>query len=122
MARRATLFVWAVLFAAAVASVAQEESWQRSLQEKADFFYQNLLDRHLIDGLFTSHVELLPGDEVDHTTTGICDVAHAACWTGRYLAGVGYWYATTRDSAVQQHGQLILDALARLHHMTGVPG
>ena len=122
MARRTTLFVWVMLFSATVASVAQEESWRKPLQEKADFFYQNLLDRHLIDGLFTSHVELLPGDEVDHTTTGICDVAHAACWTGRYLAGVGYWYATTRDSAVQQHGQLILDALARLHHMTGVPG
>ncbi len=112
-----------VLFAvAALAESSPDRSSKMSLQAKADLFYQNLLDRHLIDGLFTSHVELLPGGEVDHTTTGICDVAHAACWTGRYLAGVGYWYAVTKDSSVQQHGQLILDALARLHHMTGVPG
>jgi len=122
MTRAGWIVTCAVLLVAPVSNAAQATGERMSLSAKARFFYENLLQRHLIDGLFTSHVELLPGGEVDFSTRGICDVAHAACWTGRYLGGVAFWYAVTGDTAVREHGQLILDALYRLHHMTGVPG
>ena len=43
-------------------------------------------------------------------------------WTGRYLAGVGYQYAVTKDPEVRKHGGEILAGLRRLQEVTGKPG
>ena len=93
------------------------------LSEKARHFQQDLLDKHWLDGLYVSIVPASPqGTKLDHTVNEPGNVIHAGVWTGRYLAGVGYQYAVTRDPWVREHGGQILRALRILQEVTGKPG
>ena len=68
------------------------------LHEKADYFLRDLLNKHWFDGLYVSIVPAAPpGTKLPHTIAQPGNVIHAGVWTGRYLAGVGYEYAITRD-------------------------
>ncbi len=57
-----------------------------------------------------------------HTVDEPGNVIHAGVWTGRYLAGVAYQYAVTKDPAIRKHGGDILVGLRRLQEVTGKPG
>jgi hypothetical protein len=93
------------------------------LSEKARYFQQDLLDKHWLDGLYVSIVPAAPaGTKLEHTVNEPGNVIHAGVWTGRYLAGVGYQYAVTRDPQVRQQGGQILRALRILQEVTGKPG
>jgi hypothetical protein len=94
-----------------------------TLIDKAAFFQRDLLDKHWLDGLYVSIVPAAPpGATVPHTVDQPGNVIHAGVWTGRYLAGVGYQYAATRDPWVRRHGGEILQALRILQEVTGKPG
>jgi hypothetical protein len=91
--------------------------------EKARYFQRNLIERHLLEGLYVSIVPVPPpGKQPSHTVDEGGNVIHAGVWTGRYLAGVGYQYAVTRDSWVRKHGGEILRGLRTLQEVTGKPG
>jgi hypothetical protein len=93
------------------------------LLAKAKFLQQDLLDKHWLDGLYVSIVPSAPaGMKVPHTVEEPGNVIHAGVWTGRYLAGVGYQYAVTRDRWVRKHGGQILQALRIQQEITGKPG
>ncbi|MBI2925535.1 MAG: hypothetical protein HYY24_07510 [Verrucomicrobia bacterium] len=93
------------------------------LREKAAYFQRDLLDKHWLDGLYVSIVPAAaPGTRLPHTVDQPGNVIHAGVWTGRYLAGVGYQYAVTRDPWVRRHGGEILRALRTLQEVTGKPG
>ncbi len=93
------------------------------LSAKAKYFQQDLLDKHWLDGLYVSIVPSAPmGTKLPHTVNEPGNVIHAGVWTGRYLAGVGYQYAVTRDPWVRRHGGEILRALRIQQEMTGKPG
>ena len=68
---------------------------QMTLPEKARSLQRDLIEKHLVDGLYVSIVPA--GAKVDHTVDEPGNVIHAGVWTGRYLAGVGYQYAATKD-------------------------
>src|SRR5437867_2995124 len=93
------------------------------MRVKAAWFQQDLLDKHWLDGLYVSIVPATPpGTKLEHTVDQPGNVIHAGVWTGRYLAGVGYQYAVTRDPWVRRHGGEILRALRVLQEVTGKPG
>jgi hypothetical protein len=93
------------------------------LRVKAAWFQQDLLDKHWLDGLYVSIVPSAPpGTKLEHTIEEPGNVIHAGVWKGRYLAGVGYQYAVTRDPWVRRHGGQILEALRILQEVTGKPG
>ncbi len=81
---------------------------QTPLAAKARLFQQNLIEKHLVDGLY---IPVVPGI-----------MQHAGLLTGRYLAAVAYQYAVTRDPAIRKHGSDILGGLHRLQEITGKPG
>src|SRR5436853_7577330 len=85
------------------------------LHVKAAWFEKDLIDKHSLDGLYVSIVPASPpGTKLQHTVDEPGNVIHSGVWTGRYLAGVGYQYAVTRDPSVRQHGGQILRALTIL--------
>lgn len=93
------------------------------LHRKAAWLQNDLLEKHWLDGLYVSIVPSAPpGTKLEHTVDQPGNVIHAGVWTGRYLAGVGYQYAVTRDRAVREHGGQILRALTILEEVTGKPG
>ena len=93
------------------------------LLEKARFFEQDMLEKHWLDGLYVSIVDSTPpGAKISHTVNESGNVIHAGVWTGRYLGGVGYQYAVTKDPKVRAHGGQILKALRILQEVTGKPG
>jgi photosystem II stability/assembly factor-like uncharacterized protein len=93
------------------------------LPEKATYFQQDLRDKHLLEGLYISIVPAAPaGTKLPHTVEEPGNVIHAGVWTGRYLAGVGYQYAVTRDPKVRAHGDELLHGLRKLQEVTGKPG
>lgn len=93
------------------------------LAEKAAWFQQDLLQKHWLDGLYISIVPSAPtGSTLPHTVNEPGNVIHAGVWTGRYLGGVGYQYAVTRDPRVRELGGQILRALRILQEVTGKPG
>lgn len=93
------------------------------LPDKARHFQQDLIDKHLLEGLYVSIVAAAaPGTRLPHTVDQPGNVIHAGVWTGRYLAGVGYQYAVTKDPWVRKHGGEILQGLRRLQEVTGKPG
>lgn len=93
------------------------------LEEKARYLQQDLLEKHWLDGLYVSIVPSpAAAAKLQHTVDEPGNVIHAGVWTGRYLAGVGYQYAVTRDPWVRQHGGQILQALRTLQEVTGKPG
>jgi hypothetical protein len=93
------------------------------LEVKARYLQRDLVDKHLLQGLYVSIVPSVPpGANLTHTVDEPGNVIHAGVWTGRYLAGVGYQYAVTKDPWVRQHGGEILAGLRRLQEVTGKPG
>ena len=93
------------------------------LSAKAKYFQQDLLDKHWLDGLYVSIVPSAPaGTKLPHTIDEPGNIIHSGVWTGRYLAGVGYQYAVTRDPWVRRHGGEILRALRIQQEVTGKPG
>ncbi len=93
------------------------------LRVKAAWLQSDLLNKHWLDGLYISIVPASPdGTKLQHTVDEPGNVIHAGVWTGRYLAGVGYQYAVTRDPAVRRRGGEILRALTILEEVTGKPG
>jgi hypothetical protein len=92
----------------------------QTMPEKAAILQRNLIEKHLVDGLYVS---IVPADApVPHTVDDPGNVIHAGVWTGRYLAGVAYQYAVTKDPAVRKHGGDLLIGLRRLQEVTGKPG
>ena len=93
------------------------------LHDKAAYFQRDLLDKHWLDGLYVSIVPSAPpGTKLPHTVDQPGNVIHSGVWTGRYLAGVGYQYAVTRDPWARRHGGEILRALRIQQEVTGKPG
>jgi hypothetical protein len=93
------------------------------LRDKAAWFQRDLLDKHWLDGLYVSIVPAAPpGKVLPHTVNEPGNVIHSGVWTGRYLAGVGYQYAVTRDPWARRHGGEILRALLIQQEVTGKPG
>lgn len=90
------------------------------MEEKARTLQRDLIEKHLLDGLYVSMVPA--GPAVPHTVDDPGNVIHAGVWTGRYLAGVAYQYAVTKDPAVRKHGGELLMGLRRLQEVTGKPG
>ncbi len=91
--------------------------------EKARYLQRDLIDKHLLEGLYVSIVPTAPeGTKLTHTVDDPGNVIHAGVWTGRYLAGVAYQYAVTKDPAVRKHGGDLLIGLRRLQEVTGKPG
>ena len=60
---------------------------QVTLPEKARYLQRDLIDKHLVDGLYVSIVPA--GAKVDHTVDEPGNVIHAGVWTGRYLGRTG---------------------------------
>ncbi len=122
------LLVFCVLTSALVNSADRDRAVPRPqddspLVEKAQWFQQNLLEKHWLDGLYISITPTAPdGVQLSHTVDTSGNVIHAGVWTGRYLGGVAYQYAVTKDPAVRQHGKSILNALRILRAVTGKPG
>jgi hypothetical protein len=102
-----TLFISAGLFA------------QGPMAEKAKILQRDVLDKHLLEGLYVS---IVPSQNLPHTVDEPGNVIHAGVWTGRYLAGVGYQYAVTHDPQDRKHGGDLLAGLRRLQEVTGKPG
>ena len=93
------------------------------LHDKAAYFQRDLLDKHWLEGLYVSIVPSAPrGTRLPHTVDQPGNVIHSGVWTGRYLAGVGYQYAVTRDPWARRHGGEILRALRKQQEVTGKPG
>ena len=109
-----------ILRASLVLLLAPHFAGAQSMEDKARLLQRNLIDKHLVDGLYVSMVPV--GPAVPHTVDDPGNVIHAGVWTGRYLAGVGYQYAVTKDPAVRKHGGELLMGLRRLQEVTGKPG
>src|SRR3984957_8732031 len=89
----------------------------QTLEDKARVLQRDLMGKHLVDGLYVSIVPA--GPAVAHTVDDPGNVIHAGVWTGRYLAGVAYQYAVTKDPAVRKHGGGLLMGLGRVQGGTG---
>jgi hypothetical protein len=114
---------WSLILSPAAVNGVPAVTDSSLLSVKAKFFQQDLLDKHWLDGLYVSIVPSAPaGTKVLHTVEEPGNVIHAGVWTGRYLAGVGYQYAVTRDPWVRRHGGQILRALRIQQGITGKPG
>ncbi len=108
-----------VLFSAS----AKEDSWRVPLDKKAEIFEKNVLERHWIDGLYPSSVEVpLDGSPVDQTTQGSSNIAHSINWTSYYLGGQCYRYLFTKDEGVREHCNQVFEALYRCQLVTGIRG
>jgi hypothetical protein len=95
----------------------------QTMAEKARYLQRDLIDKHLVDGLYVSIVPAAPeGTKLQHTVDDPGNVIHAGVWTGRYLAGVAYQYAVTKDPWVRKHGGDLLAGLRRQQEVTGKPG
>ncbi|MCS6859659.1 MAG: hypothetical protein NZT92_04995 [Abditibacteriales bacterium] len=115
--------MWLAFMAAMLGAAPMPKKKSDPLLEKAKYLQRDLIDKHLLEGLYVSIVPATPpGTKLQHTTDGPGNVLHAGVWTGRYLAGVGYQYAVTKDPWVRQHGGEILRGLRKLQEVTGKPG
>jgi hypothetical protein len=115
--------LWLAVLAHSLSGAAPAVTDSSPLHTKADYFERDLLDKHWLDGLYVSIVPAAPpGSRFPHTVDQPGNVIHAGVWTGRYLAGVGYQFAVTREPQVRQHGGEILRALRLLQEVTGKPG
>src|SRR5215510_11404866 len=105
------------------AAAAQTVTNSSPLEAKAQYLQRDLVDKHLLQGLYVSIVPSAPpGEKLAHTVDEPGNVIHSGVWTGRYLAGVGYQYAATKDPWVRKHGGEILKALRIQQEVTGKPG
>ncbi len=68
------------------------------LRDKAACLQRDLLDKHWLDGLYVGIVPAAPpGTRLAHAVDQPGNVIHSGVWPRRYLAGVGYQCAVTRD-------------------------
>lgn len=121
----ACALVVAVLFLTSITTnkaAAADDSWRSSLADKARAFEKNVLERHWIDGLYPSMVEVAPDGSVDFTTAGHANVAHSVNWTAYYLGGECYRWLYTQDPAVREHCNQIFEAIYRCQLVTGIRG
>jgi hypothetical protein len=111
------------MLALSMAAAAADDSWRVPLSQKADIFERNVLERHWIDGLYPSSVEVpLDGGPVDQTTQGSSNIAHSINWTSYYLGGQCFRYLFTQDPAVREHCNRVFEAIYRCQLVTGVRG
>ncbi len=116
------LLVLLMLVYAAIAC-AKDNNWEVPLEGKAEIFEKNVMERHWIDGLYPSSVEVpLDGSPVDQTTQGSSNIAHSINWTSYYLGGQCYRYLFTKDENVREHCNRIFEALYRCQLVTGIRG
>ena len=121
--RRLVPFVISCCFVAVVWSATAKNRPNDPLLAKARYLQRDLVEKHLLEGLYVSIVPSAPaGTKLTHTVDSPGNVIHAGVWTGRYLAGVGYQYAVTKDPWVRKHGWEILRGLRKLQEVTGKPG
>ncbi len=109
----------------AVTNVAWAVDDKGPLVEKAAHLQQVLLERHWLDGLYVGIIDSPPPGAklpLPHTVNQPGNVIHAGVWTGRYLGGVGYQYAVTKDPRAREIGGQILRALRIQQEVTGKPG
>jgi hypothetical protein len=106
----------------ATRAVASNDTWRAPLADKAEAFERNVLERHWIDGLYPSMVEVAADGSVDFTTAGHANVAHSINWTAYYLAGECYRWLATQDPEAREHCDQILEAIYRCQLVTGVRG
>ena len=114
-----------VILGMAQANTARAVDDKSPLVEKAAHLQQVLLDRHWLDGLYVGIIDSPPPGAklpLPHTVNQPGNVIHAGVWTGRYLGGVGYQYAVTKDPRAREIGGQILKALRILQEVTGKPG
>src|SRR5260221_3931187 len=117
------LLIFGCTFAGAASTRPAAVTDSSALPDKAAYLQRDLLDKHWLDGLYVSIVPAAPtGTRLPHTVDQPGNVIHSGVWTGRYLAGVGYQYAVTRDPWVRKHGGEILRALRLQQEVTGKPG
>lgn len=117
------IFLLLLLLVVALRAHAAGDNWRVPLDKKADIFEKNVLERHWIDGLYPSLVELpLDGSPVDQSTQGASNVAHSINWTSYYLGGQCYRYLFTKDEKVRDHCNQVFDAIYRCQLVTGVRG
>jgi photosystem II stability/assembly factor-like uncharacterized protein len=102
---------------------AKDDGWKVPLEKKAEIFEKNVLERHWIDGLYPSSVEVpLDGSPVDQTTQGSSNIAHSVCWTSYYLGGQCHRYLFTKDEEVREHCNQIFESIYRCQLVTGKRG
>jgi hypothetical protein len=84
---------------------------------------RDLLDKHWLNGLYVSIVPTRPDRATfPHTVNEPGNVIHSGVWTGRYLAGVGYQFASSHEPKAREIGSQILHALRIQQEVTGKPG
>lgn len=111
-----------VLVSPSPSPAVDQGSWKRPLAEKAVLLEKMVVDRHSINGLYPSQVDVWPDGHVDYTTAGHCDVTHAVSWTSYYICGEVLRWQITKDSAVRKHVRQLFDALHLLHVINDRPG
>lgn len=112
-----------LLLAFSTTAYARDDNWKVSLEKKAEIFEENVLERHWIDGLYPSSVEVpLDGSPVDQTTQGSSNIAHSVCWTAYYLGGQCYRYLFTKDEKVREHCNQVFESIYRCQLVTGKRG
>jgi hypothetical protein len=93
------------------------------LRDKAGYLQRDLLDKHWLNGLYVSIVPTRPDRATfPHTVNEPGNVIHSGVWTGRYLAGVGYQFASSHEPKAREIGSQILHALRIQQEVTGKPG
>ncbi|GAB4023930.1 hypothetical protein [Spirosoma koreense] len=101
------------------AGLAKLETKAMTLAEKAQFYDQQVRNRHIRDG-FNASLERM---EKGNLATGYLDDSdNDGLWTSMYLAGEIFRYAVTKDKNALQNCRESLDAMERLYTVTPVPG
>jgi photosystem II stability/assembly factor-like uncharacterized protein len=111
-----------VSFLSSAGLAIDKDSWKKPLGEKAAVLEKMVLERHSINGLYPSQVDVWPDGHVDITTTGHCDVTHAVNWTSYYTSTQVLRWQITKDPAVRDHVRQLFDALHILHVVNDRPG
>ncbi|HCN83513.1 MAG TPA: hypothetical protein DIT07_07795, partial [Sphingobacteriaceae bacterium] len=90
-----------------------------SLQEKADFYEQQVRSRHIRNGFNASLVRMEKGN----LSTGyMSDSDNDGLWTSLYLASQAFRYSTTAEPEALNNCIESLDAIERLYTINPVPG
>ncbi|WP_420155804.1 hypothetical protein [Siphonobacter sp.] len=90
-----------------------------TLQDKAYFFENQVITRHIRNGFNAS----LEGMEKGNLATGyLADADNDGLWTSMYLGSQAFRYAATKEKQALENCRESLDALERLYTVTPVPG
>ena len=92
---------------------------QMTLADKADFFQQQVRDRHIRNGYNAT----LAGMKVGDLSTGyLADSDNDGLWTSMYLGAEVFRYAVTRSADALANIGESLDAMERLYTINKLPG